>query len=322
MIRLEDSIWDSVPLLKAEMMAFEQMLRDEFAGGSFIQAAASELIFRGGKRLRPAMTIAAAHLNQYSQDKAFPVAMAIEAIHTATLVHDDVIDHAETRRGETTIHALHGNHIAIYTGDFLLARGLKQIAKSGLAINDMAKIAGAVEVICTGEVSQYLGRNKLPGYRAYLRRIMSKTGILFAASASFGGYCGDLSEEQMKTLWHFGMRFGAAFQIRDDIIDMDENQKTAGKPTGNDLLEGIITLPVLFAAADKNYRHLLNQFFSGKRDPEKIKSLIRLARELGAMDQTKDILNRQTQRCNQILEQLPDNEGKTMLRKLVQLLEI
>ena len=322
MIRYEDSIWNSVPSLKVEMAAFEHMLRDEFAGGSFIQTAASELIFRGGKRLRPAMTIAAAHMGQYDQKKAFPIAMAIEAIHTATLVHDDVIDHAETRRGETTLHALHGNHIAIYTGDFLLARGLKQIARSGLAVRDMARIADAVEVICTGEVSQYLGRNKLPGYRAYLRRIMSKTGILFAASASFGGYCSALSDEQMKTLWHFGMRYGAAFQILDDIIDMDENQKTAGKPTGNDLLEGIVTLPVLFAAADKDYRHLLNQFFTGEREPEKVKSLIRLARELGAIDQTKEILRRQTERCQQLLLQLPDTEGRTMLKTLVQLLEI
>lgn len=303
------------------MDAFEQQLRSEFTGGSYIQAAAYNLISRGGKRLRPAMTIAAAHLGEYNRDTALPMAMAIEAIHTATLVHDDVIDHADTRRGETTLHTEHGNHIAIYTGDFLLARGLKQITRSGLQPKEMARIADAVEQICTGEVSQYLGRNKVPGYRAYLRRIMSKTGILFAAACCSGGYCAHLTDEQIKQLWHFGMRYGAAFQIRDDLIDMDEDNNSAGKPTGHDLLEGVITLPVLFAAADADYRTLLNSFLDGDRDQTKVRNLIRLSRRLGALDQTRKVLRQQIDRCHQILDTFPVSSGHSMLIQLLALLE-
>lgn len=303
------------------MQLFESRMHDAFSGGSFIQTAASELIARGGKRLRPAMTIAAAHLGAYKRETALPLAMAIEAIHTATLIHDDVIDAADTRRGHTTVHAQHGNHVAIYAGDYLLARGLRQIASSGLELRNLSRIAEAVEVICAGEVSQYLGRSKLPGYRTYLKRIMSKTGILFAAAASSGGYSAALSDDQVRTLWHFGMRFGAAFQIRDDIIDIDENEQTAGKPTGNDLVEGIVTLPVLFAAADHDFRHLLDVFFAGSRSQSEVNALIREARRLGALGKTRQVLDKQLLRCRAMLDQLPSGEGRDMLAVMLDLLD-
>lgn len=320
MIRVTDKFWDSTPVLAEELEAFENRLKEEFGGDSFIEAAARDLIASGGKRLRPAMTIAAANLGEYDREKALPVAMAIEAIHTATLLHDDVIDHADIRRGEAAMHAKHGNHMAIYTGDFLLARGLRQIARSGLQIGEMARIAEAVEQICKGEVSQYLGRNRLPGYHRYLRQIMSKTGMLFAASACAGGYCSSLPQPLVRRLWHLGMRFGAAFQIRDDLIDLDETRQIAGKPTGHDLMEGIITLPILFAAADADYRNLLNSFLCGSRKKEQVRELIRLSRQLGALDQTRKVLDRQIGHCRQLIAELPDNEGRLMLQKILELL--
>lgn len=322
MIKVKEKYWDITPVLAEELAAFEKCLNEEFKGDSFIEAAAHDLIARGGKRLRPAMTIAAAHLGQYKRDSVFPTALAIEAIHTATLLHDDVIDHADIRRGDKTLHTRHGNHIAIYTGDFLLARGLKQIARSGLQVREMARIAEAVEQICAGEVSQYLGRNKLPGYRRYLRQILSKTGVLFAASASAGGYCGAVPDSLIRRLWHLGMRFGAAFQIRDDLIDLDEKKHIAGKPTGHDLMEGIITLPVLFAAADADFRTILETFLQGERKKEQVRELIKLSRQLGALDKTRRVLDRQIEHCHSLINELPDKEGRDMLVNILRLLEL
>ncbi|MDD2579257.1 MAG: polyprenyl synthetase family protein [Clostridia bacterium] len=314
-----ESSREVISQLAVEMEIFEQTLRREFTGGSPIQAAACDLVSRGGKRLRPAMLIAAAHLGEYRQNRAMHVAMAIEVIHSATLLHDDVIDHADTRRGESTLHTDQGDHMAIYTGDFLLARGLRLIARSGLQLREMARIADAVEQICTGEVAQYLGRNKVPGYRAYLRRIMSKTGILFAASAASGGYCAELPDDQIRLLWHFGMRFGAAFQIRDDLIDMDESKQSAGKPTGHDLVEGVLTLPVLLASADRDFRRMLDIFLNSPRSHRDVQELIRLSHQLGAIRQSRQILQRQVDRCGETLDRLPAGPGRDMLFSLLDL---
>ena len=316
------SNWESIPALADELDAFENYLDASFKSQGFIQKAARDMVLSEGKRLRPALTIASAMVGQYDRVRTLPLAAAIEVIHTATLIHDDVIDDSDTRRGKSTLHAIHGNHLAIYVGDFLLARALKILSASDLPINELSKFADAIEQICTGEVAQYLGRTQIPGYRTYLKRILGKTGVLFAVSCLSGAYCGRLSETEQKRLWHYGMRLGAAFQIRDDLLDLDESQSgaSAGKPTGRDLIEGIITLPILLSAANTDYNLLLTSFLEGERTDEGAMQLVRWARELGSVERARTMMEAHLARCYKILSAFPDTQGKEFLIRITDLL--
>jgi heptaprenyl diphosphate synthase len=316
----ERSILLALPDLSAEIDALEALLAEEFRGGGFIQQTAAALVLGGGKRLRPALTIASAHVGSYQRQSALPVAAAMEVLHTATLVHDDVIDHSDTRRGSATLHTEHGNHIAIYAGDYLLAKALILVSRSTLPMQEMSRLASAIEMMCMGEVAQYLGRNTIPGFREYLKRIMSKTGILFAASCAAGGRAGGLEEKDVMRLWQFGMRFGTAFQIRDDLLDIDQSSGKAGKPTGRDLLDGIITLPVLLAAQDAVYSALLSAFLTGQRTMDGALELVDLARQAGAVEKAADMLAEQLKKGKEILYSLPQSRGREMMGAITELL--
>lgn len=319
---MDDRIRSTMPKLAAELDEFELYLSQSFPEQGFIQSTARELIVSGGKRLRPALVLASAMTGEYDRQKAIPMAAAIETMHTATLVHDDVIDGAETRRSTPTMHMVHGDHVAIYAGDYLLARSLRMLSECHLPVEEMTRLAFVIEQICTGDISQYLGRSKVPGYRTYLKRILGKTGMLFAASCAGGGFVGQVDKKAQNKLWHFGMRLGAAFQIRDDLLDIDVPGSEAGKPTGRDLLEGIVTLPFLLAASHADYRKTLDSFLAGEKSDEKLSDLISWARQLGTFEKSSRLLNDNLDRCRSMLNELPDSQGTEYLEKFVDLMEI
>ncbi len=310
---MSSTFWSRIPGLGAELEALEALLEREFAGTGFLQASTAKLVTGGGKRLRPALVIASAKLGQYERGKALPVAAALEALHTATLVHDDVIDGAETRRGMPTLHGSLGNHVAIYAGDYILAKAVLLISSSDLPNNELKRMAQAISAMCVGEVAQYIGRGRVPGYREYLKRIMGKTGILFAAACAAGGRSGGLDDRAIMLLWRFGMRLGAAFQIRDDILDMEGAD---GKPSGRDLADGIVTLPILLAAANEDFRRALDIFFRDGMPEGKAPVLLDAARSLGAIDKTRQVLEEEVGKGLKILTDLPDGEGREMLRSI------
>lgn len=310
----------SMPRLAQELEYFENYLDNSFPANSYIEKTARELITGGGKRLRPALVIASAMTGDYDRERAMPLAAAIETMHAATLVHDDVIDGAETRRDRPALHTLSGNHVAVYTGDYMLARSLRMLAACKLPAEEMTRLAIVIEQICNGDVSQYLGRSKIPGYRTYLRRILGKTGMLFAAACSGGGYVGQVDEIYQKKLWHFGLRLGASFQIRDDLLDI-ENDNEAGKPTGRDLLDGIVTLPLLLASANNEFRAELEGFLGGERNEVKLRDLIAWARASGSIERSRKILENNLDRCRSIASELPDTESRGYLLNFVDMLE-
>jgi heptaprenyl diphosphate synthase len=215
------------------------------------------------------------------------------------------------RRGMPTLHGGHGNHVAIYAGDYLLAKAVMLLSRSNLPNAELHRLASAMEAMCTGEVAQYLGRNRVPGFREYLKRIMGKTGILFASACAAGGRTGGLEDKQAIRLWRFGMRLGAAFQIRDDLLDIEN--AAAGKTTGLDLAGGIVTLPVLMAAANEDYKKMLSTFFSTGGSAEGARELLELAARLGAMDRTKQLLSTERENSIRLLDILPESPGRQML---------
>lgn len=212
---------------------------------------AVDLLEAGGKRLRPALVLLGASYGSDNDETTMDVAAAIELLHMATLVHDDIIDGASSRRGRLTINAVHGPEVAVFTGDFVLTKALLLLARARER-ERMVELAQAMVRICEGEVGQFVDRYTLDtSLRRYLRKIRGKTAILFALSAAAGARHSRAPEPYVKALARYGLHFGMAFQILDDVLDYVSDQKKAGKPVGHDVVSGVYTLPLLYALDDQ-----------------------------------------------------------------------
>lgn len=310
-------MWDRHPFLKDEMTEFEKYIQREFPTGKGVMSVLSaEAIFSGGKRIRPALTVLSAMCGEYDREKVFPLAAAIEVLHTATLVHDDIIDDADMRRGKPTVSKKHGTNIAVYTGDYLLASSVLLLARSGLPTDYSVYVAKAAKMICLGEVNQYMSRFQVTGVSAYLRRIMKKTGILFAASCGCGSYAAKLDENQVKIMTRLGLNIGMVFQIRDDLLDMQSESGKEGKPVKKDLTEGIATLPVIFAVArDQKVKQALDLFQDGMLD---VKDVYGLVKNSGGVDSALRMKERYKERCRDLMKQIPCSESTTVLSEIIE----
>jgi heptaprenyl diphosphate synthase len=206
---------------------------------------ASHLIRAGGKRLRPVCTVVAARTSgQVTSDDVVLGGVAVELVHLGSLYHDDVMDEADTRRGIESVNARWGNLTAILAGDFLLARASEIAASLGTEV--AALLARTIGRLCQGEVAQLRhafdpGRDEA----AYLRSIEGKTASLFSAACRIGALVAGLPRADVEALTAWGVAFGMAFQVYDDVLDLTATEADLGKPTGHDLVEGIYTLPVI-----------------------------------------------------------------------------
>lgn len=230
-----------------DLVRIEEVLRDSSAGPTeFLTETASHLATAGGKRIRPAVACFASSVGEGPNEDTYRSAAAIEMTHLATLYHDDVIDEADLRRGVLSVNEKWDNHVAILAGDYLFARS------SGLA----AQVGGEVPLILAEAVARVVGGQlqEVRGTYAldrteehYLTTIAGKTAALLEASARIGALCGAADDPAIKSLSTFGRAFGFAFQIVDDLLDLAATREQLGKPPGTDLLEGVYTLPVIYA---------------------------------------------------------------------------
>jgi geranylgeranyl pyrophosphate synthase len=224
------------------------MVRSSFADDHPAAAAPmAELFGSGGKRLRPALVLLGARLGEYQFDRVAPAAIAVELTHAATLVHDDVIDRAATRRGRPTAAATAGPEAAILVGDHYFARAYLESSRTGVA-EVVSELAAAVMRICAAELEQQASlRDYHPSADAYMTRIEGKTAALLAACCRIGGLLGGLESPDREALGRYGLALGLAFQIADDVLDYTGEEAEIGKPVGHDLLEGIATLPLMLS---------------------------------------------------------------------------
>lgn len=314
-------MWEDFPVLQQELGAFETLLQSQFGvskKNSYLDKLSLEVIKSGGKRLRPAMTIGAAMAGEYRREKVLQAAVGIELLHTATLVHDDIIDNASLRRNNPTVYASEGVSTAVFTGDYLLVKAVLSLVLAGLPVEYLKQAALGVQAVCVGEVEQYRGRGELPGFKTYLSRIIRKTGALFAASCLVGAHLAGFGEEIIKRTARFGAYYGIAFQIKDDLLDITGKKNSIGKPVGNDLKEGIVTLPVLMAAArDDNVRLELEGFLntqkSGRINKREMARLLKDVTASGGLEHAKNIQRRYTAKAGRFLAGMPDSEGKEIL---------
>lgn len=212
-----------------------------------IPQLAGHIIAAGGKRLRPMLTLAAARLCGYTGSRHLALAAAVEFIHTATLLHDDVVDESDLRRGLASANAVWGNQASVLVGDYLFSRSFQlMVADGSLRVLDILSSASAV--IAEGEVMQLITTNDTDtGETAYLDVIKAKTAQLFAAACHIGAIVAERPPVEEEALDTFGMNLGIAFQLIDDVLDYSAKQATLGKTVGDDFKEGKISLPVILA---------------------------------------------------------------------------
>ncbi|MGI6123354.1 MAG: polyprenyl synthetase family protein [Acetivibrionales bacterium] len=297
-------MWNKFPVINEELAAFESYLETVMASrNKFLMNASKDAVLSGGKRLRPAFTIIAALHGDYDRKRVFPAAASVEVLHAATLIHDDIIDNAKTRRGKITLAEKHNTNLAVYTGDYLLTKSLRLLLKTGLKPEKLDVLARAISLLCEGEVEQYISKYSVSSVYNYIKRILGKTGVLFSASLVLGAKTANLSDDISRQFGRFGLSFGAAFQIRDDLLDILSDQSKEGKPVLNDLKEGIATLPVIMAVKNNpDFINQVNVFFEGNGD---INSILNSIRTSGGVQDTMKLKNRYKEKCMHYIEKIP-----------------
>lgn len=318
-------MWENIDReFAGHLSNFEEYLKSRLNNkGSFLNQIANTVLNSGGKRLRPAFVILFATLDSFEKlndeefrNRLFNAAAAIEILHTATLVHDDIIDDADTRRGRITVSKEYGTKIAVYSGDYLLVKAMSLLAESGLETDNLKALAKGMAAICMGEVDQFFQKFQMTSELSYLKRITKKTAILFSISAAIGAKIGNLPDKDIKNAAKFGLYYGSAFQIRDDILDLKSNEKTEGKPVLKDLAHGIVTLPLIIAAKNNpKINDAINGFFETK-DVSLSKEIINEVLKTDSIGKSQDVLNKYLRKSKDILSKLPAGHSSDILLTL------
>ena len=277
-----------VELVEPELREFEAALTAELRSDvAFIQAIGDELVSAGGKRLRPTLAYLASALIGGRRSDATTVGVAVELLHSASLLHDDLIDDSPTRRGTQAAFVRYGNVVSVMSGDFMLARVLGLLAKSG-NVEFIALMSRAAAALCEGEVLQFQAATLQDwSFETYSRVIEGKTAELFAAATEGVGMLAGEAPEQRTALREFGLAYGRAFQMRDDYLDLLGDSSDLGKPTGGDLREGKATHSVLHLILEhdsEEARTIVGRHASVDGDVER---MARLVRESGSDEVTR-----------------------------------
>jgi octaprenyl-diphosphate synthase len=235
-------------LLKSDLEGVNRLILERMQSPvALIPQLASHIIAGGGKRLRPMLTLGCARMCGYRGDRHIALAAAVEFIHTATLLHDDVVDASDLRRGRDTANAVWGNKPAVLVGDFLFSRSFELMVADG-SLRVLEILSRASAIIAEGEVMQLMTTGNTATTEAdYLAVIQSKTAELFAAASRIGAVLAERSPKEEEALDRFGRNLGTAFQLVDDMLDFSARQSELGKSVGDDFRDGKVTLPVLLA---------------------------------------------------------------------------
>ena len=302
-------------LAAAAMQRVDALIRQRLSSDVvLINQIADHIIASGGKRLRPMLHTLAAGAAGYRGEQHIKLAAVIEFIHTSTLLHDDVVDESDLRRGRKTANALWGNAASVLVGDFLYSRSFQLMVE----LNDMRImriLADTTNTIAEGEVLQLLNiGNADVSEAAYLAVIERKTAVLFAAATELGGLLGGLPPLQVKALREYGMQLGYAFQIADDLLDYVSDADTLGKNIGDDLAEGKPTLPLIYAlqkSKPEQAQSLRHAIEHGGLDS--LDHIIAAIRDSGALERTHQRAVAHADAARAALDNLPDSAYREAL---------
>ncbi len=305
-------------LLSADMAAVDQVIRNRLHSEVVLVNQVGEYIINsGGKRLRPALVVLSAHAFAYQGQYHHDLAAVVEFIHTATLLHDDVVDESGLRRGRETANALFGNAASVLVGDFLYSRAFQMMVEVG-SMRVMQTLADATNVIAEGEVLQLLNCNDADvDAENYMRVIHYKTAKLFEAATRLGAILANASDADEAAAATYGMHLGTAFQLIDDVLDYSAEEAATGKHLGDDLAEGKPTLPLIYAmqhgTAEQSavVRSAIEQ-----GDVGKFAEVLQIIHDTGALDFTRLQAMREVELACAAIDGLPESKYKQCLIEL------
>lgn len=307
--------------IKEEMSKFEAYFRNSIKSKVPLLGIITNYIFRTkGKQMRPMLVFLSAKLHGEINEKTFVAASLIELLHTATLVHDDVVDESHMRRGLFSVNALWNNKVAVLVGDFFLSKGLL-ISVENNAFNLLRIVSEAVKEMSEGELLQIEKARKLDIIEEiYFEIIRKKTASLIASCSASGAESVGVNSEIVAKMKLFGEYLGIAFQIKDDILDYQATGLT-GKPSGNDLREKKITLPLIYALKQVSLiekRRIINIIKKHNNNTAKIKEVVQFVKDKGGIEHSEQVMQDYKNKCIEILNYFPDNEAKESLKLFVE----
>jgi len=315
--RKEPSLEPLMALVAEGMNSVNQVILDRMQSRiPLIPALAGHLIAGGGKRMRPMLTLAGAALLEYGGNRHHKLAATVEFIHTATLLHDDVVDGSAMRRGKQAANVIFGNPATVLVGDFLFTRAFELMVEDG-SLKVLRILSGASSVISEGEVDQLVAQRQIEtSEERYLSIINAKTAALFAAACRISAVVAERAEAEELALDAYGRNLGIAFQLADDAIDYSSDAAEMGKDQGDDFREGKMTLPVILAYArgSEDERQFWRDAISGRRNgPDDLDHAIRLIGRHDAILATRERARHYAQRAIDAIAAFPANEAKAAM---------
>ncbi|MDI6829243.1 MAG: polyprenyl synthetase family protein [Armatimonadota bacterium] len=320
----------SLPRLKLfapiedDLQKVEKRLADKLISSVETAYAASNHILRaGGKRIRPALVLLSARAcaDKPPSDRLVDVAASAELVHMATLLHDDVIDGAESRRGRTTANSLWGNQASVLTGDYMLSKAFSLLTQSA-SPKILRAVAEAAVRMCEGEIRQIeLQKHLVPSIDSYLAMIQDKTAAFMSMCCRIGALCVSAPSKAEAALAAYGKNLGLAFQITDDLLDLVGNPKLTGKPIGGDIREGKATLPiilVLLKASQADRTSICRIIASDSVSVEDIEFVRRVAESTGVLEEARSIAGKFVADAIENLGKLPDSPASISLKELAE----
>ena len=314
------SIKELVSLIEEDFLKTNDLIKDQIISKVERIPELSSHIVRKGKQMRPMFVFLSAKLFGKFEENTYRAASMIELLHTATLVHDDVIDESNFRRGKETSHTLWDNKSSILVGDYLLGKAFQLMVKTG-SLECLKTLSNAAAIIAEGEVLQLVAINNINIKKnEYMKIIESKTAALFSSACEVGGIASSSSGETRKSLFSFGKNLGTAFQLTDDALDYSGSSDRLGKNIGDDFYDGKITLPVIIAyreGEEEQRNFWVDSFNKAERNPEDLDKANHLINQNEAIEKTLNLANNYGKKAKRDLSKFPDTPIKTGLINLV-----
>ena len=317
------SMWNEYPFLKQELIAIRQLMLESIEiEDAEIHQAIVTMLQQGGKMIRPAyLTLFANWCKNGKPQEVRAVAAALELLHVATLLHDDVIDEADMRRGQATLNARYGNRVAIYAGDYVLTSCYRLLSEYAEDLEGVSLPTNGMARVVEGELAQMRNRYRYDlGLQEYLKRIEGKTAQLFMVSCYMGAKLGEM--EDALRVKKIGQQIGMAFQILDDILDYQATAQEFGKPVLEDVTQGIYTAPLIYAM-EKESQKIIPLLEKKQAISEQERLLLRkLVHDFGGVQKAQQLAQQYTNQALSQIDRLPESDMKDILIQLTkQLLE-
>lgn len=307
--------------IKSELEKFNELFKQSMKSKvGLVDLVANYLMRQKGKKIRPLLVLLSAKVSGGISERTFRGAVLVELLHTATLIHDDVVDNADKRRGVWSINRAFKNKVAVLMGDYLLSRGL-MIAVEGKDYDFLGVITNAVKRMSEGELLQIQKTRKLDiDEETYFKVISDKTASLLETCCLIGSLSATSNEQYQKAMREFGISLGMAFQIRDDILDFEGTSSLIGKPVGGDIKEKKITLPLIYSLkqVSSSEAESIIKIIKNGNNKDKVNKVIEFVRENNGIDYAVKTAREFTDRAKKALQALPDSQSKVALEALVE----